>query len=182
MSHEHCITSTQNWVQRVVVGLNLCPFAKRELAKNRVRYCVSNAREQDQLLGDLEAEFKRLDQQPEIETTLLIHPYVLEDFFLYNHFLALANDLLVQLDLEGIYQLASFHPEYQFGGTDPEDAENYTNRSPFAMLHIIREEGLALAIENYPDVDLIPENNIALLNDMGRDKLSDLLKECLAPK
>ena len=127
---------------------------------------------------DLQVELELLNEQPEIETTLLIHPYVLKDFLQYNQFLEYANGLLQQLDLQGVYQIASFHPHYQFSDTLAEDAENYTNRSPFPMLHLIREDGLEQAIANYPDVDLIPERNIALLNKMGPDAISRLLNEC----
>lgn len=178
MQHDKYIIPTQNWVHRIVVGLNLCPFAKRELVKSRVRFCVSEAAEQELLLMDLQVELERLNEQPEIETTLLIHPYVLKDFLQYNQFLEYANGLLQQLDLQGVYQIASFHPHYQFSDTLAEDAENYTNRSPFPMLHLIREDGLEQAIANYPDVDLIPERNIALLNKMGPDAISRLLNEC----
>ncbi len=162
----------------MVIGLNLCPFAKRELVKNRVRFQLSAATEEEQLLLDLADELALLELHPEIETTLLIHPYVLQDFFDFNQFLNRAETRLAQLKLKGIFQIASFHPDYQFGGTEPEDAENYTNKSPYPVLHILREASLAVAIEQYPEVDLIPERNIELLESMGVAKLHTLLNQC----
>ncbi|TNE78708.1 MAG: DUF1415 domain-containing protein, partial [Gammaproteobacteria bacterium] len=139
MENALVVESTRKWVEDVVVGYNLCPFAKRELVRNRVRFVVSEATTEDELLRDLHAELHRLDDEPEIETTLLIHPHALTDFGAYNDFLDAADGLLAFLEMDGIYQIASFHPDYQFEGTDPEAAENYTNRSPFPMLHLLRE-------------------------------------------
>lgn len=173
------IKSTQLWVETVVVGLNLCPFAKRELVNNRVRFCVSGADDAEQLLISLQTELERLEKDSSIETTLLIHPAALLDFNDYNQFLDIADALLADRLLQGIYQIASFHPQYQFSGTEANDVENYTNRSPYPMLHLIREQSLERAVENYPDADKIPARNIALLNKMGRNKLQLLLQNCL---
>ncbi len=161
-----------------MVGLNLCPFAKRELVQNRVRFSVTDAVTEEQLLADLQAELELLSSDEAVETTLLIHPNVLQDFYNYNQFLSRADSLLEQMGLVGVYQIASFHPDYQFGGTEPDDVENYTNRSPYPMLHLIREESLERAIANYPDSDLIPERNIALLKSLGRDKIQALFQAC----
>jgi len=161
-----------------VVGLNLCPFAKRELVKNRVRFSVTEAATEEQLLVDLQAELELLNGNEAVETTLLIHPKTLQEFCDYNQFLSAADSLLAQMGLNGIYQIASFHPHYQFGGTEADDVENYTNRSPYPMLHLIREESLERGIVNYPDSDQIPERNIALLNSLGRDKMQALLQAC----
>ena len=150
------------------MGLNLCPFAKRELVKNRVRFSVTKAVTEEQLLVDLQAELELLNSDEAVETTLLIHPKVLQDFYNYNQFLSHADSLLAQMGLNGVYQIASFHPDYQFGGTEPDDVENYTNRSPYPMLHLIREENLERAIANFPESDRIPERNIALLKSLGR--------------
>ncbi|MFT5951038.1 MAG: hypothetical protein ACI9BN_001301, partial [Francisella sp.] len=136
MSNENIIQATQKWVETIVVGMNLCPFAKREIVKDRVRYTISESTLQEQLLMDLKTELELLDTDTSIETTLLIHPSILQDFYDYNDFLELADSLLVDMELDGIYQLASFHPNYQFGGTEFDDAENYTNRSPYQMLHL----------------------------------------------
>ena len=161
-----------------MVGLNLCPFAKRELVNDRVRFAVTDSTTEEQLLAALQAELELLNNDANIETTLLIHADVLQDFYDYNQFLNIADQLLLQMNLDGVYQVASFHPHYQFGGTDPDDAENYTNRSPYPMLHIIREESLERAIAGYPDVDQVPERNITLMNGLGKEKLKALLQAC----
>lgn len=160
------------------MGLNLCPFAKRELVNNRVRFTVTEADTEEQLLMDIQDELELLNSDEEIETTLLIHPNVLQDFYDYNQFQNLVDSLLEQMELNGVYQIASFHPDYQFGGTEPDDVENYTNRSPYPMLHLIREESLEQAIASYPDPDQIPERNIELLKSLGRDKMQALLQAC----
>ncbi|KYP12698.1 MAG: hypothetical protein A0129_00860 [Limnobacter sp. CACIAM 66H1] len=173
------IEATRRWVEQVVVAFNLCPFAKRELVKDRVRFVVSKARDEATLLDELAHELALLNVDGSIETTLLIHPQVLQDFYQYNDFLTAADELLVDMNLEGVYQVASFHPDYQFGGTDPGDVENYTNRSPYPMLHLLREDSLSEAIDNYPDVDLIPERNIDCMNEQGLEKMQALLTACL---
>ncbi len=178
LENDTVIRSVRHWVETVVVGLNLCPFAKRPLVKNRIRFHVSDAATEEQLLSDLEAELNYLKHESTVETTLLIHPKVLQDFYTYNQFLGTADSLLSLMEMEGVFQIASFHPDYQFGGTEPGDVENYTNRSPYPMLHLIREESLEQAIANYPDADLIPERNIALLKRLGQGKIQALLKAC----
>jgi len=178
LDHDPIIAAVRNWVETLVVGLNLCPFAKRELVKNRVRFCVSDAIDEEHLLVDLENELALLKQDDAIETSLLIHPDVLQDFFDFNQFLTRAETRLRQLKLKGVFQIASFHPDYQFGGTELDDTENYTNKSPYPVLHLIREASLDQAIANYPDADLIPERNIELLEDLGREKMRALLRGC----
>ena len=168
----------RQWVDTVVVGLNLCPFAKRELDKDRVRFVVSNAISEQGLLVDIEAELDLLEKDASIETTLLIHPQVLETFHEYNQFLNYAEGLLQQMELDGVYQIASFHPDYQFGGTEPDDAENYTNRSPYPALHLLREESLDRVLESTEFAEQIPIRNIELMNTMGSAELNALLKEC----
>lgn len=168
----------RRWVQSVVIDLNLCPFAKRELDQNRIRFSFTGEASTEGLLEALQAEIKFLTGNSSVETTLLIHPFVLQDFFDYNQFLDLADRLLVEMDLEGVYQIASFHPDYQFVGTDAEDAENFTNRSPYPMLHLLREDSLERAIAGYPDIDQVPTRNIKLMNRMGGDKLQALLHAC----
>jgi len=178
VGHEKTIGPVRHWVETVVVGLNLCPFARRELVNGRVRFSVSEAETEEQLLADLQAELELLNNDEAVETTLLIHPGVLQDFFEYNQFLNYVDRLLMQMELEGVYQVASFHPDYQFSGTRPDDVENYTNRSPYPMLHLIREDSLERAIASYPDPDRIPERNIELLESLGRDKMQALLQAC----
>lgn len=179
MVETEIIAATRKWVEDVVVGYNLCPFAKRELVHSRVRFVVSEAETEDGLLQALHSELQRLEDEPEIETTLLIHPGVLQAFGPYNEFLDAADGLLAYLDMEGVYQIASFHPQYQFEGTDPEAAENYTNRSPFPMLHLLREASLEAAIDRYPDVDGIPQKNIDLMNELGATKMRSILTQCV---
>lgn len=179
MEDEKVINSVRKWVESFVVELNLCPFVKRELMNNRVRFAVTNAETVEHLLESLLAEFELLNNQLSIETTLLIHPHALQDFYEYNEFLSLADHLLVEMKLEGVYQIASFHPNYQFGGTDPADIENYTNRSPYPMLHLLREESLEKAIANYLDVDQIPIRNVELMNSIGQDKLNEIMQACI---
>lgn len=176
---EQVILAVRNWVETLVVGMNLCPFAKRELVKNRVRFVATAATTQEQLLQVLRAELELLNTDSAIETTLLIHPDVLQNFYDFNDFLHDADSLLVEMEEEGIYQIASFHPDYRFGGTSPSDAENYTNRSPYPVLHLLREDSLERVIADYPNVDDIPQRNIELMNELGRDKLQALLKSCL---
>lgn len=178
LNQKQIIESIRQWVETVVIGLNLCPFAKEELVNNRIRFALTNAATEGQLLIDLQAELELLNDDETIETTLLIHPQVLVDFYHYNQFLNDADRLLVATSLEGIFQIASFHPDYQFGGTEPGDAENYTNKSPYPMLHLLREASLERAIASYPEAGQIPERNIALMETMGRDKLEALLRSC----
>ncbi|PPI85806.1 DUF1415 domain-containing protein [Marinobacter maroccanus] len=179
MGETEIIASTRKWVEDVVVGYNLCPFAKRELVRNRVRFVVSEAETEDELLQALHSELQRLEDEPEIETTLLVHPGVLQDFGPYNEFLDAADGLLAYLEMEGVYQIASFHPDYQFEGTEPDAAENFTNRSPFPMLHLLREASLDAAIDSYPDVDGIPERNIGLMEELGAEKMREILVNCV---
>ena len=170
------ISTVRDWLESVVIELNLCPFAKRELVNDRVRFAETDATNEVQLLQALEAELERLSANDSIETTLLIHANVLADFENYNQFLGLADGLLVQMELDGVFQIASFHPHYQFADTQPDDAENYTNRSPFPLLHILREESLSRAVEHTPDVDQIPIRNIEKMNELGAQKLKLLFR------
>lgn len=178
LEYGEIIKSVRQWVETVVVGLNLCPFAKRELVKGGVRFSVTEAMSEEHLLSALQAELELLDEDPAIETTLLIHPLALLDFFDYNQFLNSADNLLVRLNYTGVYQVASFHPSYQFGGTEADDVENFTNRSPYPMFHLIREESLEQAIADYPDAQSIPERNIKLLKGLGLIKMQALLQSC----
>ncbi|MDC1286690.1 DUF1415 domain-containing protein [Gammaproteobacteria bacterium] len=169
------ILSVRNWVESFVVGLNICPFAGRELRQERIRFVVSTATTEAELLASLQAELEWLDTHPAIETTLLIHPRVLQDFNDYNQFLETADDLLCALGMEGIYQLASFHPHYQFAATAAADVENYTNRSPYPLLHLLREQSIERNIASYPDTEQIPLRNIELMKRLGITRLKQLL-------
>jgi len=172
----NAIIDTRHWVDTMVVGLNLCPFAKRELIKNRVRFVENNEDSLESLLQQLESELKLLSESPEIETTLVIATQQLENFDDYLDALALADQLLAMMSMRGEFQIASFHPDYQFDGTDVDDVENYTNRSPFPTFHLLREASLEAVIERYPDTEDIPERNIALMQSMGIDRIKAMIK------
>ncbi len=173
---EETVLSVRQWVKTFVLEMNLCPFAKYEMLNNRVRFATTNAITEEQLLVSLQDELELLNSDPSVETTLLIHSQVLQDFYAYNQFLSDADRLLVEMGLDGIYQIASFHPDYQFGGTNPDDAENFTNRSPYPLLHLIREASLERAIAAYPDVDQVPVRNVALMNSLGHNQLQALFE------
>ena len=175
---EDPIAATQRWLQRAVIGLNLCPFAKAVHAKDQVRYVLSDATTTDALLEELASELLWLNATDPalVDTTLLIHPHVLNDFLDYNDFLEQADAAVDALGLEGELQVASFHPDYRFAGTRPDDVENCTNRSPFPMLHLLREASVERAVEAFPDPDAIVERNIATLEKLGADGYRRLLK------
>ena len=152
-----------------MIGLNLCPFAKAVYVKNQVRLVVSKARHADDLLEELDRELDLLVATPaaDIDTTLLIHPTLFEDFLDFNDFLEVAEGVVDEHGLEGVIQLASFHPQFQFDGTELDDISNYTNRAPFAMLHLLREESVERAVEAFPQADTIFEANIRTLEKLG---------------
>jgi hypothetical protein len=168
----------RRWVERLVIAHNLCPFARRELEGGSVRFRVTDAQDEEQLMMALVDELERLRREPDIETTLLIHPGVLQDFVDFNQFLAACDELLVLASLDDVFQIASFHPDYQFTGTSPEDAENFSNRSPYPILHILREDSVSRAVAAHPDAAGIPDCNIALLKELGSDRLQQIWREC----
>ena len=162
---------TRQWLEKAVIGLNLCPFAKAPHVKNLVRISVSQARHLDGFLEDLDRELQLLGDTPadELETTLLVHPTLFPDFDTFNQMLDIADAAVVDNSLEGIVQIAPFHPDFQFEGTDSDDIGNYTNRSPYPTLHLIREDSIAKAAQAFPDASAIFERNIALLEEMGHE-------------
>lgn len=166
-----CLAATQRWVETFVVGHAVCPFAAREVAAERVRYQVVSAVDWPALLSRLIDECRRLDNEPDIATTLLILEEGGEDFEDYLDLLGLAEALMADQGYEGIYQLASFHPEYCFADAAVDAAENYTNRSPWPLLHLLREESISAVLANYPDPAAIPERNIALMAELGQRQL-----------
>lgn len=174
------IAETRAWVDRVVIGLNLCPFARAVQVKNRVRYAVSHATVAQGLLMDLCDELQLLAAaDPEItDTTVLVHPGVLADFEDYNDFLGIAEAAVVELGLEGELQIASFHPDYRFDGTEPEDIGNATNRSPWPTLQLLREASLDKAVAAFPDPEAIYENNIRTLESLGAERWTELMAAC----
>lgn len=163
------IEMTRRWVERVVVGLNLCPFAKAVQARGQVRYVLSGAETPEALLADLVEALRHLADTPaeQADTTLLVHPGVLGDFLDYNDFLDIADAAVAELGLEGVIQVASFHPDYRFADSDPGDIENHSNRSPFPMLHLLREASIDRAVAAYPDPDAIIERNQDTLRRLG---------------
>jgi hypothetical protein len=176
---EDVIGATSRWVDRVVIGLNLCPFAKTVQVKGQVRYLVSEAVTTDELLEDLRRELGFLAATPasDVDTTLLIHPNVLGEFLDYNDFLSEADALLGELELEGELQIASFHPLYCFADASPDDAANYTNRSPYPMLHVLREQSVSRAVDAFPDTASIFERNIATLRELSPAELTQLVSD-----
>ena len=163
------IQRTKQWIQSFVIALNLCPFAKREMDNNTVKILVSPSITIENALTDFMVEIECLNLDQTIETTLLLFPHFLHDFFDYLDFVHLANTTLWKAGYEGIYQLATFHPKYHFHGTHVDDVTNYTNRSPYPMLHLLREDSLAIAY--YGDTETIPEKNIILLQTLGLDEV-----------
>lgn len=151
------------WLEQVVLGLNLCPFAHKPYRDGTVRLVIADAQSDDEALARLVSELQRLDEVPtaELETTLLVFPYLWADFLAYNDFLDVADACLEALERLDQYQIASFHPHYQFADTAPEDAENLTNRAPFPILHLLREDSVSAAVARHADVDAIPGTNIA---------------------
>ncbi|PZX30838.1 hypothetical protein C7416_103571 [Cupriavidus phytorum] len=165
------IAATRHWLERAVIGLNLCPFAKSVYVKEQVRYVVSPVTEAPDVMDDLERELRLLaDADPaQIDTTLLILPHAVADFLDFNDLLYFAERLLASLGLEGTLQIASFHPHYQFAGTEPDDIENYTNRAPYPILHLLREDSIARAAAAFPDAADIYERNQAVMRRLGHE-------------
>ena len=165
------LAATRVWLERAVIGLNLCPFAKSVHVKQQIRYAVVPVESYQELLEELERELKLLvDTDPAVtETTLLIHPGVLDEFLDYTWFLPLAEKILKDLGLVGELQIAHFHPRFQFGDCDVDDIENYTNRSPYPTLHLIRESSIDRAVAAFPDAAEIFERNIDTLRGMGHE-------------
>ena len=172
------IEITRKWIASFVVRYHLCPFAKHPLVNDTIRFVVYEGTEEEELIRCLKEELEQLSTgSPTVaETTFLIHPNILNNFYSYNDFLTIADQLIFALDLEGILQIASFHPRYQFGGTTEEEVTNYTNRSPFPMLHLLREESVEVALDHYEDAESIPEKNMETMRKLGKDKLLEILK------
>ena len=171
------VQQTTHWIESFVIKLNLCPFAKREMDKGSVRIQASTAQKTKQALLELSDEFARLDSTTAIETTFLIFPSFLNDFFDYLDFVDEAESILFTAGYEGVYQLATFHPLYCFTDVEMDDVTNYTNRSPYPMLHILREDSLDKAIEYYGDTDEIPENNQRCLRNLGLDEVKKIINK-----
>ena len=163
------IDRSRHWLERAVIGLNLCPFAKAVHVRGQVRWVLSDATTEEALLADLVHELQVLQDASadEVETTLIVHPHVLEDFEDYNQFLDLADAAISELDLEGEIQVASFHPQYRFAGSAPDAIEDFSNRSPYPMLHLLREASIARAVAAFPDAEKIYGRNMDTLRALG---------------
>ena len=184
LTEKQIIALTSAWVEHVVIGLNLCPFAKPVHTKGQIHYSVSHARDENSLAADLRLSMQNLiaTTPDKIDTYLLIHPWVLTDFIDYNNFLDIADEILDELDLIGVLQIASFHPNYQFAGTTADDVTNCTNRSPFPVLHLLREESLDKATTALPDPDVIVNRNLETMTSLGHEgwnKLQSHLKQSI---
>ena len=170
------IEHTRRWIASFVIGLNLCPFARRVFEAGVIRYVVTEAATEDALLVALTHELRTLAATSiaNVETTLLIHPLALNDFLDYNDFLDWAERHVAELGLEGIVQIASFHPAYQFADAAPDAVENYTNRSPYPMLHLLREESVTRVADNEAELLAIPPRNIATLRSLGLERIREM--------
>ena len=184
LTEKQIIAYTSAWVEQVVIGLNLCPFAKPVHTKGQIDYFLSHARDETTLAADLRLAMQRLiaSTPDSMDTCLLIHPWVLSDFFDYNNFLDITDEILDELELIGVLQIASFHPHYQFAGTTEDDVTNCTNRSPFPMLHLLREESLDKATTALPDANVIVNRNLETMTSLGHEgwnRLQSQLKQSI---
>lgn len=176
VSAEVMVQDTLRWLERAVIGLNLCPFAKSVYVKGQVHCAVSGAADLEALRDDLLNELHNLVAlEPSVrDTTVLVVQNLLQDFYDYNDFLNVADDCLLALNLEGVIQIASFHPHYQFAGTDEDDITNFTNRSPYPTLHLIREASIDRAVAAFPNAKDIFETNMTTMNQLGLQGWQDL--------
>lgn len=176
---EIVIAQTKKWITDVVIGCNFCPFAAREIKRNSIYYHVENSAKENEILQSFLKECMRLYENKNIETSLLIITHAAQKFNDYLNLLSGAERLLKKKGYEGIYQLASFHPLYCFAGSDEDDAANFTNRSPYPMLHLLREETVEAALLHYPNPEKIPENNIKFTREKGYAYMKILRESCL---
>lgn len=172
------IEKTKSWIQTFVIGLNICPFASHPFREDKIRYRLEESESAEKLVETLmeELNFLQKNEITEIETSILIHPNVLTEFLDYNDFLSVAEAVLAEMNLEGEIQIASFHPDYQFAGEAKNAPSNYVTRSPFPMLHLLRESSVTKAVEMHPNTEQIPFDNIQKLNDLGLEKIKKMIK------
>lgn len=178
-SAETIITQTKQWLEKIVIGCNFCPFAAKPFFQDKIRYRVVASAQKKDILEALVRECSWLEENAETETSLLILPEGYEKFDAYLDLLDIAEQLLEKEGYEGIFQLASFHPGYRFAGSKADDAANYTNRSPYPILHLLKEESIEKALEKFPDPEKIPDKNIAFAREKGLEYMKNLLKSCL---
>ena len=178
---EQIIETTKLWLERFVIGLNLCPFAKHPFKNDKIRYVVFEGEDLEKLTEVVLSEANELvaTTPSVLETTLVILPEVLDDFQEYLDVLNMYEFIFGEVELDGVIQIASFHPDYQFDETDMTDVENYTNRSPFPMFHLLREDSVTRALEAYPEIGDIPENNIETMNKMGLTRVKQMLDDII---
>ncbi|HIG47378.1 MAG TPA: DUF1415 domain-containing protein [candidate division Zixibacteria bacterium] len=178
MDHRQILNETSAWIEAVVIGLNLCPFAQTVFESGLIRYVISEVRTTTELKEVLDKQLHTLNQaiSSEFDNILLIHPQVLTDFYAYNDFLDTADQVIKESALDGVIQIASFHPDYRFADTPADDAANYTNRSPYPMLHLLREASVSKAVDSFPEVDEIPDQNINTMRSLGIDHIKDLYR------
>lgn len=177
MPHSSAVDATVQWLEDMVIGHNLCPFAKKPHTKKQIHFHDANTGKQKAALIELAEQIQRLEETPSIETTLIVFSVGFKDFYQYLDLVDNAMDWLADNGYEGIYQIASFHPEYLFEGEDIDSASQYTNRAPYPILHLLREGSLTRALENYPEPERIPENNIAKMHAIGARQLQQLLAQ-----
>ncbi len=180
MTDDEILARTREWVEKAVIGLNLCPFARAVWVKDQVRVVVSRARHVDAFLDDLDRELDLLATTPaeQIDTTLLVHPTLFPDFEVFNDFLGVVDDVVAEHELEGVIQVAPFHPQFRFEGTEPDDITNATNRSPFPILHLLREDSVERAVTtDAGDADAIVERNLQTLRNLGHEGWAGLWKK-----
>jgi len=178
------VADTQAWLDKAVIGLNLCPFAKAVVAKQQVRMVVCMDSQPEQVSQMLQQEMQLLvdTDAAVLDTTLLIAPHLLPDFLDFNEFLFDCDSVLLSMELEGVLQIADFHPRYQFAGTESDDISNFTNRAPYPTLHLLREESIDKAVEAFPDASLIYERNMQVLEELGREGWEGLATTAKLPK
>ncbi|HEX5739212.1 MAG TPA: DUF1415 domain-containing protein [Hydrogenophaga sp.] len=180
MTEEQVLADTRHWLEKAVIGLNLCPFARSVYVKNQVRIVVSQARHLDAFLDDLDRELDLLVNTPadEIDTTLLVHPTLFPHFDVFNDFQNVVDDVVAEHELEGVIQVAHFHPAFQFEGTEADDVTNFTNRAPYPVLHLLREESVERAVASEGgDAEAIVERNLKTLRDLGADGWQAVLQK-----
>lgn len=178
MTDSLIIEQTTNWIKSVVIGLNFCPFAAKAVIQNSIHYSVQQASDIPLTLTELEKQLRLLDEDPKIETTLIIFPNDFKSFDDYLELVKKAERLLSKLNYDGIYQIASFHPDYCFAGADEDDAANYTNRSVYPMLHLLREDSITKALSTFKNPEMIPERNISLAREKGIKYMQVLRAAC----
>ena len=177
-NHDAIVNTVNRWIDKFVVRYQLCPFAHAAVGRGQIRFVNTSVNKRKRLLAELESELLTLTQDDSIETTFLIHPNVLQDFYAYNEFMSEGNRLVQQLNLEGVVQIAGFHPHYEFAGAGYDAPENYANRSPYPMLHLLREDSITQALDVHPDINGVPKRNQDTLNRLGQKALARLWEAC----